>query len=97
MQKKEGSVCRNLGRPAPRQRGQDARNGGQLGWNKQVIAPKAVDFEKNKKHIYEEVVVFEKENELERPVAALLRGGNGYYSLEREKWSKYMNKLRDLI
>lgn len=41
----EGSICRNLGRPASRQRGQDARNGGQDRWNKHESVKKRFDQE----------------------------------------------------
>ena len=63
----------------------------------EVISPQAAKFYNTKKKIYDEAVIFNEDNELQRPVAALFRGGKGFYSLEKERWSSYSSKLKELL
>ena len=62
----------------------------------EVIAPSARKFRNRKSAIFREGVAF-KENELNRTAFALIRGGHGYYNLDREDWKGYRKTIIEAL
>lgn len=58
----------------------------------EVVAPQSRKYRHKKSEIYRNAIIFN-ENELNRPVIALFRGGRGYYNLNKQIWQDYKRLL----
>ena len=62
----------------------------------EVVALIAKKYRYKKSEIYRQPIIFN-ENELNRPVIALFRGGHGYYGLAKPKWMGYKNEILNFL